>query len=602
MWLLDTHTLKLHHFVSPEAVKEGYAILSHVWNAQEQSFQDLQEVHEWCDRSGEDPHDFVTNKIRRFCELAELHGYRWGWIDTCCIDKTSSAELEEAINAMFCFYSLSQVCYVYLSDVVHRDPAIMRERAHDPDYRKSDDMAWSRWHKRGWTLQELIAPRNVHFLSRDWTFLGSKTDLAWGIERITGIPSSILKFEQRLEEISVARRMSWAAMRETTRIEDEAYCLMGMFGVSMSTLYGEGTRAFERLQQEIMRWNPDTTLFAWGARCDLDAFTINPEDATTGLLAKSPSDFGTCSAIIQDKHGASDDCSSLHASTSHTKRSLDVTMFTVTPHRTILSRIPVINIDGHILANLSWFEKDMHLLLILRRSPLPSRSVKSHPLYTIGSRDTTSMTPIRIAKVPRSNSNSGPRFQHTWVSLYLAHSTQIDQQMPTFYLPMNHSFPPFVRIDELYLRKMAAKRSVTNMEIVNDQLPWSGSPPLLVTFLYSTLDDSIYTALQVGVCKTARPSGWPRRLESIWANMQGSVDPNFRGDQRHHCPDDHVLTWPHLERLFTMKTDNYTPGELPRTITWLFTLAFTESNKCLRFANIDVDIDVLFHVTVASSV
>ncbi|KAI0702602.1 hypothetical protein C8Q76DRAFT_861563 [Earliella scabrosa] len=105
MWLLDTHTLKLHHFVSPEAVKEGYVILSHRWNAQEQSFQDLQEVHEWCNRSGDDPHDLVTDKIRRFCELAEAHGYQWAWIDTCCIDKTSSAELEEAINAMFRFYS-----------------------------------------------------------------------------------------------------------------------------------------------------------------------------------------------------------------------------------------------------------------------------------------------------------------------------------------------------------------------------------------------------------------------------------------------------------------------------------------------------------------
>ncbi|KAI0702588.1 heterokaryon incompatibility protein-domain-containing protein, partial [Earliella scabrosa] len=263
MWLLDTHTLRLHHFESPEAVEEGYAILSHVWGAQEHSFQDLQEIHEWCDRSGDDPRSYVTNKIGRFCELAELHGYQWAWIDTCCIDKTSSAELEETINAMFRFYSLSQVCYAYLDDAYDQDPARVRQRAHDPGYEKNDEIARARWHKRGWTLQELIAPRNVHFLSQNWTYIGSKTDLAWGLERITGIPASILKFEQRLEEVSVARRMSWAANRKTTRIEDEAYCLMGIFGVSMSTLYGEGTRAFERLQQEIMRHSPDTTLFAW---------------------------------------------------------------------------------------------------------------------------------------------------------------------------------------------------------------------------------------------------------------------------------------------------------------------------------------------------
>ena len=101
--------------------------------------------------------------------------------------------------------------------------------------------------------------------------------------------------------------MRWAAERETTRIEDEAYCLMGIFGVSMTTLYGEGTRAFERLQQEILRRSPDTTLFSWGIRRNLHGLTAARGDAPSGLFARSPSDFSSCSGIIQlNKYGPLD--------------------------------------------------------------------------------------------------------------------------------------------------------------------------------------------------------------------------------------------------------------------------------------------------------
>ena len=109
-------------------------------------------------------------------------------------------------------------------------------------------------------LQELLAPKFLTFLSRDWVPLGSKADLAPLIEEITGIPHAVLIFEQLAEHVSVARRISWAAERETTRSEDEAYCLMAIFGINMSTLYGEGRRAFARVQEEIMKHTPDTSL------------------------------------------------------------------------------------------------------------------------------------------------------------------------------------------------------------------------------------------------------------------------------------------------------------------------------------------------------
>ncbi len=295
MWLLDTHTLKLHYFACPEAVEEGYVILSHVWDESEElemSFQDIQRIHERCAVSCQDPRDLVNTKIRKYCELAERHGYKWAWIDTCCIDKTSSAELMETINAMYQYYALSLVCYVYLSAcLLDTGPDEIRSEMRsstDPEY---EPLVMATWQKRGWTLQELIAPRVVHFLSTYWTFLGSKNDLADYLEAGLGIPASVLRHEQTPNEFSVAQRMSWAADRETTRPEDEAYSLLGLFGITMPTLYGEGRKAFQRLQDEILKQTGDNTLFAWGDSGLLESLRDYPGHAQTGLLARAPSDF-----------------------------------------------------------------------------------------------------------------------------------------------------------------------------------------------------------------------------------------------------------------------------------------------------------------------
>ena len=117
MWLLGTDRAELHYFASPENVTDGYAILSHVWDKKEQSFQELRALQEKCQADGSNPRDKASQKIRRCCEVAESHGFRWIWNDTCCIDKTSSAELSEAINSMYRYYSLAKVCFAYLSDV-----------------------------------------------------------------------------------------------------------------------------------------------------------------------------------------------------------------------------------------------------------------------------------------------------------------------------------------------------------------------------------------------------------------------------------------------------------------------------------------------------
>ncbi|KAM5537080.1 hypothetical protein V8D89_009226 [Ganoderma adspersum] len=200
----------------------------------------------------EDP--AISPKLRMACAVARADGYRYIWIDSCCIDKTSSAELSEAINSMYRWYGKAAICYAFLADVAHND----RPQDAKSKFRRS------KWFTRGWTLQELIAPRNLLFMSQEWNVMGSKQDLSVLLEEITGIDVEVLKQQKRLDEVSVARRMSWASRRETTREEDHAYSLFGIFDVNMPTLYGEGSRAFMRLQQEILQQIPDQSLFAWG--------------------------------------------------------------------------------------------------------------------------------------------------------------------------------------------------------------------------------------------------------------------------------------------------------------------------------------------------
>ncbi|EJF59833.1 HET-domain-containing protein, partial [Dichomitus squalens LYAD-421 SS1] len=248
--LLDTRT---GHFVEKDPKHTEYAILSHRWNDVEQSHQGLRGIQRSYDARGRLYFSRLPVSIREACRVAREAGYRYLWIDSCCIDKTSSSELTESINSMFLWYSLAKMCYAYLADVPsNKDP-------------RKDKSAFcsSQWHKRGWTLQELIAPSGVKFLADDWTEIGTKFTLFDLIEEITGIPRQALLHVKSLDEFSVAQRLSWAARRQTTREEDRAYSLLGIFNINMPTLYGEGSRAFRRLQEEIVRHVPDLSLFAW---------------------------------------------------------------------------------------------------------------------------------------------------------------------------------------------------------------------------------------------------------------------------------------------------------------------------------------------------
>ena len=293
MWLLSTDRAELHFFPSPDAVTGGYAILSHTWGNNEQTFQDTQALRDQCAETGRNPRDLSTVKVRECCILAERHGYRWVWDDTCCIDKTSSSELSEAINSMFHWYSCAEVCYAHMEGVESECDL----KAPRSAFRQA------RWHTRGWTLQELIAPFAVIFVSQDWKIIGTKLELADLLEEITGVWRGVLVRQTRVSDVSVGERISWASRRHTTRVEDEAYSLMGLFNVTIPTIYGEGRRAFQRLQHEIMKHSFDTTLFAWDdwvgngtfARAEglsrHQFFDPNSETYASYLLAPSPAMF-----------------------------------------------------------------------------------------------------------------------------------------------------------------------------------------------------------------------------------------------------------------------------------------------------------------------
>ncbi|KAF5368403.1 hypothetical protein D9758_002410 [Tetrapyrgos nigripes] len=263
MRLLNTETLQLHEFYSDIPT---YAILSHTWDREEVTFQDMQNPQVAERKAG-------YAKLLGACTHARKYNFEWIWIDTCCINKESSAELSEAINSMYGYYGDSEVCFVYLSDA---------SSAEEPRDVKSS-FRKSRWFKRGWTLQELLAPRYCVFLGKDWEDIGTRWSLRDAISELTGIPSRVFE-DGDMTRYSIAQKMSWAAFRETTRPEDQTYSLMGLFGVNMPPLYGEGAvKAFMRLQHEIIKVSDDRSIFVWIARIG--------EKGTRGLFAKSPFEF-----------------------------------------------------------------------------------------------------------------------------------------------------------------------------------------------------------------------------------------------------------------------------------------------------------------------
>lgn len=233
----ESGEFSIHSF--DEGAIPSYVILSHTWGADEDevTFADLVTGN------------YMTKigyKKLLFCGKQARHdGLQYFWIDTCCIDKSNSAELAFSIRSMFGWYRNATRCYVYLSDV----PGISGEAANSTAFRKS------RWFTRGWTLQELVAPSEVDFFSQDGQRFGSKLSLLSALHEITRIPEAALQ-GKLLSDFTVNERILWNEHRETKVPTDHAYSLMGILGVSLSPLKGESlAEAMKRVVDEAEKQN-----------------------------------------------------------------------------------------------------------------------------------------------------------------------------------------------------------------------------------------------------------------------------------------------------------------------------------------------------------
>ena len=290
MRLLHTKTFELKNFFDSSLPE--YAILSHRWGSEDE------EVSYKQFRKGSVPPDLPgLLKIQAFCRLADRRGFQWAWVDTCCIDKRSSAELSEAINSMYRWYKRSTLCFVHLADVELSDDELSLKLQSEKKFWQAPD-GWaslrdrfnkSTWFERGWTLQELIAPKHIVFYDSHWNEIGPLKQFYEDVSKVTGIDAYYLTPDSKYPKWpSVAARMSWASRRHTSREEDIAYCLLGIFDINMPLLYGEGAeKAFIRLQIEIMKDSHDESLFAWTSY-----------HSYSGLLAERPSYFEYSGDIV----------------------------------------------------------------------------------------------------------------------------------------------------------------------------------------------------------------------------------------------------------------------------------------------------------------
>ena len=248
-----------------------YVIISHVWQAMEVTFDDMPHF-KTISASPLGSKFHSAAKITGACN-AVLRQSKGGtnllWLDTICIDKKNLTEFSTAINSMWQWYKQAEACFAYLEDFPSPGVATLTQ---------------SKWFTRGWTLQELVAPRNVIFFDKDWNVIGNKDSLQRALTGRTKIGTDFLLHRQNISRASISRRMSWFAGRGTTVPEDTAYCLLGLFGVNMPLLYGEGReRAFRRLEEEIMRYSDDHSLFAWKSAV--------ARPLGSGLFAESPDHF-----------------------------------------------------------------------------------------------------------------------------------------------------------------------------------------------------------------------------------------------------------------------------------------------------------------------
>lgn len=286
----------------------SYAILSHRWMPEEITFKTHRPaaLKDASFTSLSKSLHSSARKLRHACAIARKQGFSYIWIDTVCIDKSNSEELRTALNSMFKWYHDANVCYTYLNDVLYeqRGPEMFNSMQQQRLGRLSE------WFERGWTLQELVAPRKMEFYDAGWTFMGTRNELAEFVGKAAKINPAYLNGKADFRNACNAVKMSWAAGRTTQMVEDIAYSLLGIFNVNLAPQYGEGVKAFLRLQNAIMSdfGTMDESLFAWQLppnrelRCFRRGNTPGPKFAESqwGLLAPSPDCFAYSGDTLVD--------------------------------------------------------------------------------------------------------------------------------------------------------------------------------------------------------------------------------------------------------------------------------------------------------------
>ncbi|KAM5536985.1 hypothetical protein V8D89_009314 [Ganoderma adspersum] len=392
MWMLSTDRAELHHFQNgPDTVAGSYATLSHLWDREEPSFQDMQQLQALCRNNARalaahhafgpvmspNPRDHVPSKIRNACIAAQKQGCQWLWADTCCVERVTAASVSDAVGGAYGLYYYAKVCLAYLADVSHASV-----HAQFPA---------SRWHGRAWTLPELVAPKSVVFFSREWAYIGVKQDLAAVLESTIRVPARVMTRQDAPSKYSVAERMTWAGGRRTTREEDRAYSLMGLFDVRMSARYGEGASAFPRIQQKIAQKTMDMSLFSWGRRVSWNWFcrwisSVQPRQAARyfsdgNLLAPSPDHFlparaissaGSLAAVVQDR------------SARVPQGQQAVPGYTLAKAGELIFRLPVFETGTFSVAIICCSDTDGFLALFVNPSPSFNSVDTSAPIYQVG--------------------------------------------------------------------------------------------------------------------------------------------------------------------------------------------------------------------------
>lgn len=263
VWLINTSTFRLREFTRSTP---PYATFSHVTDEDKALFEVFtQTERDSCKDS--------IKIIERACDQARNGGFEWLWSHAACVDRRSSAALSEAINSLARIYRDCQSSLIYLEDLDCKPAGYQTI---------GESLAGCRWTKNIWAIPQIIFPREVHFFSSDWTHIGTKRSLLRDLSSITGIDEPVLEDSDYLENYSIARRISWASKMTAPRTEDFAYALFGLFDISMPVTYGEGRKAFLKLQEEITKDTDDFSFVAW------DSFGVQEYH---GLFAYSPACF-----------------------------------------------------------------------------------------------------------------------------------------------------------------------------------------------------------------------------------------------------------------------------------------------------------------------